>query len=264
MDNRIEKKFFSLREKNKKAFIAFITAGYPSLKLTEEIVYGLEQSGVDLIELGVPFSDPLADGPTIQLSSAKALEKGVNLPKILAMVKKIRIKCDLPIALMAYYNTVFQYGEEKFVRDCVISGVDGVIIPDLPPEEGEKLIKHARKHDFATVFFIAPNTTTSRIKFIAGMSSGFIYYVSTSGVTGMRKSLPEGLFLNVKRAKKITKKPICVGFGVSDARQVKQIASVADGVIVGSAIIKTINANINRKDLAKIVSLYVKSLKRYI
>ncbi|MCK5178257.1 MAG: tryptophan synthase subunit alpha, partial [Candidatus Omnitrophica bacterium] len=185
--NRIEKTFKELKRKKKKAFIPFITAGDPNLKTTEELVLSFEGAGADIVELGVPFSDPLADGPTIQASSQRALKKGVNLTKILKTVAQIRRKSQIPIALMTYYNPVFYYGEDKFIRDAKASGVDGIIIPDLPPEEAKTLIKAARKRDISTVFFLAPTTTSRRMKQIVQASTGFIYYVSMTGVTGADK-----------------------------------------------------------------------------
>ena len=176
--NRIEKTFKELKNKKKKAFIPFITAGDPSLKTTEELVLSFEHAGADIVELGVPFSDPLADGLTIQASSQRALKKGVNLQKILRTVGQIRQKSQIPIALMTYYNPVFHYGEDEFMRDAKKNGVDGIIIPDLPPEEAKVLIASAKKYDVSTVFFVAPTTTSRRMKTIVKASTGFIYYVS--------------------------------------------------------------------------------------
>ncbi len=260
MTNRIKQKFKELRAKKKKAFIAFLTAGYPNLKTTEELVLAFDKKGVDIVELGVPFSDPLADGPTIQMSSQEALKKGVTLEKILEMVKRIRKKSDIPIALMTYYNPVFAMGDKKFVAKAKVAGVDGVIVPDLPPEEAGKLITYARLSDLSTIFFLAPTTTKERMKHIVQASNGFIYYVSLTGVTGERTQIPKTLSQGVKAAKRITNKPICVGFGISSAPQVKSVAKIADGVIVGSAIIKSIEKNLGRKDLVQKVSRFVASL----
>jgi len=241
LTNRIDQTFARLKEQKRKAFIAFLTAGYPDLKTTEKLVLALAKSGVDIIELGIPFSDPVADGPTIQLSSQVALEKGATLAKIFAMVARIRQTCDVPIAFMTYYNPIFYYGEKKFVAECRKVGVDGLIVPDLPPEEAKTLVSLAKKADVATIFFMAPTTRPERLKKVAQASTGFIYYVSLTGVTGARVALPKNITQKIKEAKQYTDKPVCVGFGISTPDQVKMMAQQADGVIVGSAIIKAIN-----------------------
>ncbi len=259
--NRIDQKFKTLKIKKKKAFIAFITAGYPNLNITRKLVLEFAKIGVDIIELGVPFSDPLADGPIIQEASQVALKRGVNLNDIFNLVKKVRKDIDIPLCLMTYYNPIFCFGEERFVKKASVSGVDGVIIPDLPPEEGCSFIKLANKFNLDTIFFLSPTSTKARIKFISGVSRGFIYYVSLTGVTGPRQHLPADLINNLKMIKKNTDKPVCVGFGISNVQQVKEIYKIADGVIVGSAIINKIKDNIGRPDLAKRVSKFVCSLK---
>jgi tryptophan synthase alpha chain len=258
--NRLDQTFKQLKAQRKKAFIAFITAGDPNLATTEKLVLSFEQAGVDVIELGVPFSDPLADGPTIQAASQRALKHHVTLDKILGLVKRIRVKSQIPIALMTYYNPVFHYGEEKFVVRAVKAGVDGLIIPDLPPEEAAGLIKISRKHNCATVFFLSPTTTKERMTKIVQASTGFIYYVSLTGVTGARTSLPSSAIQNVRQAKKLTGKPICVGFGVSTPAQVKSMSRIADGVIVGSAIIKEIEKNHGKAKLISNVTQFVRTL----
>jgi tryptophan synthase alpha chain len=259
--NRIERKFQNLRRQNKKAFIAFITAGYPNLGITRRLVLELAALGVDIIELGVPFSDPLADGPIIQEASQVALKNKINLPAIFNLVKAIRRDTDIPIALMSYYNPIFCFGEKEFVKKAVSCGVDGVIMPDLPPEEGASFIRLANKNNLDTIFFLSPTTAKERIKQISGISRGFIYYVSLTGVTGPRRALPADLIRNLKVVKKISAKPVCVGFGVSNPLQVKQIYKVADGVIVGSAIIRKIRDNIGRPDLVERVTKFVRFLK---
>jgi tryptophan synthase alpha chain len=259
--NRIEKRFKELKRNKKKAFIAFITAGYPNLNTTARLIKEFERIGVDIVELGVPFSDPMADGPIIQEASQQALRKDVHLIDILNLVKKVRPDTNIPICLMTYYNPIFCFGEERFVRKARESGVDGVIIPDLPPEEGRAFIKLANKHNLDVICFISPTTSPERIKYIAPIAKGFIYYVSLTGVTGPRQALPLDLKGHLKVIKKITSKPVCVGFGISGPRQVKQIYSVASGVIVGSAIVKKIKDNIGKPDLVKRVSKYVSGLK---
>jgi tryptophan synthase alpha chain len=246
----------------KKAFIAYITAGDPNLGVTADLVVELERAGVDIVELGIPFSDPLADGPTIQAASQRALEKGVNLKRIFKMVKGLRLKVGIPIVFMTYYNPVLKYGLKRFVGDCRQNGVDGVIVPDLPYEESRGLTQVAKKSKVSTVFLIAPTSTRDRIRTIAKNSRGFIYYVSLTGVTGARKKLPREILTNVKKIKTVTKTPVAVGFGISSPQQARQIAKVADGVIVGSAIIKVIekNSNLQKKALVKKVASFAKQL----
>ena len=260
--NRIDLKFKELKKAKKKAFIPFITAGDPNLKTTADLVLNFEQAGADIIELGVPFSDPLADGPTIQASSQRALKNGINLIKILKMVSQIRKKTQVPIALMTYYNPVFHYGEDKFVRDAKKYGVDGVIIPDLPPEEAKNFIRSAKQQNLSTVFFLAPTTTFKRMRCIVQASTGFVYYVSLTGVTGAKKGFAGENAAKIRSAKRLTKKPICVGFGVSTPAQVKSIAKIADGVIVGSAIVKQIEKHKGKKNLVANVTKFVRTLAR--
>jgi tryptophan synthase alpha chain len=259
--NRIEKKFKELKKQNKKAFITFITAGYPTLKITKKLLFEFSRIGIDIVELGVSFSDPLADGPIIQESSQAALENNVHLIDILNLVKKVRQFLLMPICLMTYYNPIFCFGEEKFLKLASAFGVDGVIIPDLPPEEGRAFIKLANKYKLDVICFISPTTSQERIKYISGIAKGFIYYVSLTGVTGPRQLLPIELIDNLKAIKKITEKPICVGFGISGPKQVKQIYKSADGAIVGSAIVKKIKENIGKPDLIKRVSNFVCNLR---
>lgn len=258
--NRITRKFQDNHKARKKTFIAFITAGDPNLKTSEALALEFENAGVDILELGVPFSDPMADGPTIQASSQRALKNKVSLKQILDLVKRIRTRSQLPIALMPYYNSVFHYGVERFVRDAKAAGVDGVIIPDLPPEEAEELTKRARKADLCTIFLAAPTTRLARLPKIIKAATGFIYYVSLTGVTGARTSLPNEIRGNVRRIKSLAKTPVCVGFGISTPAHVKDIGRIADGVIVGSAIVKTIEHNLGKTNLLSNVTRYVKSL----
>jgi tryptophan synthase alpha chain len=259
--NRIEQKFKNLRKENKKAFIAFITAGFPDLKITEKLILEFAKTGVDIVELGVPFSDPLADGPIIQEASQKALENNTHLISILNLVKRVRRYVDIPICLMTYYNPIFCFDEKKFVDKAVECGVDGVIVPDLPPEEGSSILRIAKKRGLDVICFLSPTSTLKRIKFISRVSTGFIYYVSLTGVTGPRQRLSADLKKNIRTIKKFTDKPVCAGFGVSSNFQVKEIKKFADGVIVGSVIVNEIKENIGRPDLVRRVSKLVKSLK---
>lgn len=243
--NRIDKRFKELKKERKAAFIAYITAGDPNLAMTGKIALALEKSGVDLIELGIPFSDPVADGPTIQAASQRALVKGASLKKIFALVSLLRRKTQIPLVFMTYYNPVFRFGLARFFETCRKTGVDGVIIPDLSIEEAAPVIALAKKNKVATIFLVAPTSPKTRVEAIAAKSKGFIYYVSLTGVTGARKKLPPEVAVNVRKIKSLTDKPVAVGFGVSDAKQARSIAKVADGVIVGSAIVKIIGANKN-------------------
>jgi len=262
--NRIDKLFKNLRKQHKKAFIVYIAGGDPSLGETEKLIIELEKSGVDLVEIGIPFSDPLADGPTIQKASQRALSKGASVKSILRMARRARKHVSLPLVFMTYYNPVYRYGLVRFIRDSKEAGIDGVIIPDLPPEEAREIIGISKIEHFATIFLAAPTSTKKRLKVIAARSSGFVYYVSLTGVTGARKELPRDIVEHVKGLKKITKKPICVGFGISRPEQARKMARLADGVIVGSAVIKVIEKNIGRKGLRKSVARFVKSLEKAI
>ncbi|HAZ11117.1 MAG: tryptophan synthase subunit alpha [Omnitrophica bacterium GWA2_41_15] len=259
--NRIDKKFRELREKNKKAFIAFIMAGDPSLGVTKKLIFELSSKGADIIELGVPFSDPMADGPTIQKSSERGLKSKTTLASVFNLVRNARLQIQTPIVFLIYYNLVFHYGLEKFINTAVDSGVDGVVIPDLPPEESIELCKIAKKNRFSIIHLLAPTSSIDRIKKVAKASSGFIYYVSLTGTTGARKKLAEDIGAKLRAIKNITKIPVCVGFGISTPGQVKEIQKVSDGAIVGSAIIKIIENNIGKKDLVKKVGNFVKTLK---
>lgn len=260
MSNRIDKKFKELKRKRKKAFIAFIMAGDPTLNITKNLVFELEKQGSNIIELGVPFSDPLADGPTIQHSSERALKNKINLDSVCKLVKEIRIKTQIPIVFLTYYNLIHHYGLEKFVSKAKSSGVDGVVIPDLPPEESMELRRTAKRKSFSIIPLIAPTSSKERVKKIANASSGFIYYVSLTGTTGARKKLPKELSASLRKIKRMTRVPVCVGFGISKREQVKSISKLADGVIVGSAIIKVIERNRGKKNLVKNVGMFVKNL----
>jgi len=255
--NRIDKKFIQLKNQNKKAFIAFITAGFPDLSTTAKLVIELEKNGVDIIELGVPFSDPLADGPMIQEASGYSLNQGTNLVKILDLVKQLRQTTRLPICLMTYYNPVFCFGEKNFVDKAVAFGVDGVIIPDLPYEEAKEFRRYANQKGLVNICFISPTSSVARIKAILKVARGFIYYVSLTGVTGSRKSLDADLITKLPVIRKLTTKPVCVGFGISNTRQVKAVRKLSDGVIVGSAIVAKIKENMGRRNLAQRVGSFV-------
>ncbi len=245
MTSRIEKTFKRLKKEGKKAFIPYIMAGDPSLQRTKDIVLLFEKCGADIVELGVPFSDPLADGPTIQRASERALKNGVTLRKVISLVKDVRQKTQIPIVLMTYYNPVFKYREDDFIKDAKDAGVDGVIVPDLPPDEAEDFIKISKKTGLNTIFLLAPTSTEDRIKKVIRASSGFIYYVSITGITGAALLLDGSMEALISNIKKYTDKPIAVGFGVSTPLEATAVAKVSDGVIVGSAIVKRIHETPN-------------------
>jgi len=236
--SRIALKFDSLAQQGKKALITFITAGDPDLAATEELIPALERAGADIIELGVPFSDPMADGPTIQLSSERALAAGTTLAKILAMVKSVRRHTQVPLLLMGYYNPIFCYGPERFLADAAEAGVDGVLLVDLPPEEAGDFKSLADRHGVDVIFLLTPTSDKARIDKVARLGSGFIYYVSVTGVTGARQSVDSSVFDAVAGIKSQVRLPLAVGFGISTPDQAARVAGVADGVVVGSAIVK--------------------------
>jgi tryptophan synthase alpha chain len=222
----------------RKALIAYVTVGYPSIEATLKIVPILASNGCDIIELGIPFSDPLADGVTIQKASYQALQQGVTPETCLEVAQRLRQQVDLPLTFMTYYNPVLAYGLEAFCLACSQAGVDGLIVPDLPPEEGEELQSAARGQMLDLIYLLAPSSTAERISQVAKKSSGFIYLVSLTGVTGPRENLPEGLedFVHLVRQK--ASQPLCVGFGISTPEQAQRAARVADGIIVGSRLIQ--------------------------
>lgn len=259
--NRIDAKFRELRARGEKALIIYLTAGFPDLKTTERLVLEAEDSGADIIELGIPFSDPLADGPVIQAASAYALKKGVNLSRIFSLVRSLRKRTGIPVCLMGYYNPIFSYGQVRFINEAKDAGADGIIIPDLPPEEDKWLVSLAGKAGLKTIFFLSPTSSLKRIRYISKVSGGFIYYVSLTGVTGERAGLCPGLKQNIRIIKSYTKKPVCAGFGISKPRHIAEVFETADGAIVGSAVIRLIQDNLENKDLAGKIGRFIKSLK---
>ncbi len=262
--NRINRKFNQLKRKRKKALITFITAGDPDLGTTEKLVPEMAQSGADIIELGVPFSDPLADGPTIQESSQRALKSGTSLAKILKTVKRLRKITEVPLVLMTYLNPVHRYGCRKFVDECESAGVDGIIVPDLIAEEAGNLITMSKKSGLSTIFLAAPTSSPGRIRMIASKSTGFLYYVSLTGTTGERKSISKSLIAELKRIRGMVKIPVACGFGISTPEQAGKVSRYADGVIVGSAIVKIIKKYGKTSRTVKEVKKFVSSLKEAI
>lgn len=264
--NRIDKRFQRLKAAKKKAFISYICAGDPDLRVTEKLVLEFHKAGVDIVELGIPFSDPLADGPTIQRASQRALKKGVNISRIFTLVKTLRKKTEIPIVLMGYYNPIFSYGVLNFIKQAKEAGVDGVIVPDLIPEEADEFIFISRQYNLSTIFLVSPTSSAKRLRMIASKSRGFIYYVSLTGITGTRQTVSEGIREHVRRIKRVSKKPVCVGFGVSTPRQARALSQYSDGVIIGSAIIKILEKNLGNNakainDAVSFVKSVIKGLK---
>ncbi|BCG46109.1 Tryptophan synthase alpha chain [Citrifermentans bremense] len=235
---RISDRFASLKERGEKALVTFVTAGDPDLATTEKVVLELERAGADLIELGVPFSDPMADGPTIQLSSDRALASGTTLPAILELVTRLREKTQVPIVLMGYFNPIFAYGSERFAFDAAQAGVDALLVVDLPPEEAAELKGATDSCGIDLIFLLTPTSDASRIASVRRQGSGFIYYVSVTGVTGARSAVADTLAARVTEVRGALELPLVVGFGISTPEQAQEVARMADGVVVGSALVK--------------------------
>ena len=232
-----------------KALIPYVTVGYPSIEATLKVVPVLAQSGCDMVELGIPFSDPLADGATIQKASFRALQNGVTPKLCLEVARQLSSKVNIPLVFMTYFNPVFSYGVEEFCAACNRAGIDGLIIPDLPPEEGSELEASTQKQGLDLIYLLAPTSTEERIRLIAERSRGFIYLVSVTGVTGARDSLPADLEAFVARVRQVVTQPLCVGFGISTPEQARQVARISDGVIVGSRIIQLMEADESMVDV---------------
>ncbi len=236
--SRLSARFSTLQTGQSRALVTFITAGDPDLAATEEMIYLLEEAGADVIELGVPFSDPMADGPTIQLSSERALAAGTTLHGILEVVKKVRSRSGIPIILMGYLNPVHAYGYDSFCRDAAESGVDGVLLVDMPPEESRELTVPARRYGLDVIFLLTPTSDAARISAVNQLGSGFVYYVTVTGVTGARSSVSGTLAEELLRVKQAVSLPVMAGFGISTPSQAAEVGRLADGVVVGSAIVK--------------------------
>lgn len=259
---RIGDKFEFLRGRKEKALIVYLTAGDPSLRVTKELILGLENAGVDILEIGVPFSDPTADGPVIQAASQRALKAGTTLQGVLDLVADVRKTSPIPIVLFGYYNPIFAYGAKKFAQAAKKAGVDGVLVVDLPPEEARELRAHTDVAGIDFISLVAPTTGEKRLRQIAQAATGFLYYISITGVTGTAAPRIEDIKREVSKIRKITKLPLAVGFGISNPKQASEIARFADGVIIGSAIVRLIDENKENIDLIKIVSNYVSEIKK--
>ena len=252
-----------LKKNDAKALVTFITAGDPDIAATEEMIHLLEGAGADLIELGVPFSDPMADGPTIQLSSERALAAGTTLTGILETIRNVRSSSGIPIILMGYLNPIHAYGYECFWCDAAAAGVDGVLLVDMPPEESEAFLHSAGTHGLNVIFLLTPTSDASRIATVNRLGKGFIYYVTVTGVTGTRQEVSETLAAELSRIKEVVTLPIMAGFGISTPDQAASVASLADGVVVGSAIVKLFQQYSGTK-LRTELKLFVSELKQAI
>lgn len=240
--NRIDERFARLRREGRKGFIVYIGAGDPNLEATRQLALGFDQLGVDVLELGVPFSDPLADGLVNQLAAQRGLESGTTPPKVLQTVSQIRKASQIPVVLYIYYNLIHHHGLERFVRDAAQAGVDGLLVLDLPPEESAGCEKLMASAGLRAIHLVAPTTPDERIAFIVKRSSGFIYYVSREGVTGMQEKISDNIASMTAKIRAHTALPIAVGFGVSNPEQARLIASHSDAVVVGSAIVNQVAA----------------------
>ena len=242
MKNRIDATFERLREAGRRAFMPFVAAGDPDMAVSAQIVRECARSGADLIELGIPYSDPVADGPAIQSAFTRALDAGATVQKAMDMVRELRADVDIPICSMLSYSIVHRVGTAKYMERAAEAGFDGAIIPDLPVEESDAIVDLARSNGLHAIFLVAPSTTEERVARIMEHGSGFVYCVSVAGVTGAREDLPPELVDRVQRLRSMTDQPIAVGFGISKPEHVRMVCSVADGAIVGSALVKAIGA----------------------
>lgn len=259
--NRLQKLFVKNEKQREKLLSVFVTAGYPHLECTPELVCAVAEAGADFVEIGLPFSDPIADGPTIQQSSQVAIENGMNLSRVLEQVQTIRQLSEIPIVLMGYFNPILKYGLEKFVEDASAAELDGCIIPDLIPEEYLKFEQPFREKSLGVNFLISPNTSKTRIRSIANLTHAFVYCVSVTGITGARQGVPPGIIDFLRSLKGMVERPYLVGFGISNSDDAAEIARHCDGVIVGSAIMKILSRKVNHKEKLKLVSQFVGDLK---
>ncbi len=259
--SRLAATFADLRARGERALVAYLTAGDPSLVATERLVREAAARGADVIELGVPFSDPIADGPVIQRAAMRALERGISVARVLETVATLRAETAVPLVLLTYYNPVLAFGLKAFARTAADAGVDGVIVADLPPEEAGPFAAEAEAAGLDLVHLVAPTSTPSRVRLIARRSRGFIYVVSLTGVTGERRELPRDLEAQITALRRVTTKPVCVGFGIGHPDQVAAVGRLADGVIVGSAIVRLIEERAGSPSLVKDVGDFIAALK---
>jgi len=262
--SRIEEKFTELRKEGSKALIAYLTAGDPNLETTREIILGMDRAGVDIIEIGVPFSDPTADGPTIQAASYRALQAGATLTGILEMIEGVRQVSEIPVVLFGYYNPILSYGNEHFARRAREAGVDGLLVVDLPPEESAELRRHTDRAGIDFISLIAPTSTDERIRKIARDAGGFLYYISITGVTGTARPQTSDIKRDVERIRAVTDLPVAVGFGISTPDQAREIAHHADGIVIGSAFVRLIEESRGANNRVNIVAGYARDIKQAI
>jgi tryptophan synthase alpha chain len=258
---RIQGTFERLQQRGETALIPFITAGDPDLASTEALIHALVESGADLIELGFPFSDPMADGPTIQAASERSLAAGTTLAAILEMVGRARRHTNVPIVLMGYYNPVFSYGPERFAADAAAVGIDGLLLVDLPPEEAGELHGYLQQADICLIRLLAPTTPPERMEVLAAGGEGFLYYVSMTGVTGSRQVDAEAIERQVSDLRRCSRLPVAVGFGIGSAADAAAVGRFADAVVVGSALVKIVAGCGNSPELVPQVKAFVRSLK---
>jgi tryptophan synthase alpha chain len=258
---RIEARFVKLAKAGEMGLVAYITAGDPSLDATEKIVLAAAEAGADVIELGVPFSDPVADGPTIQRASERALRAGTTLVAVIDLIKRVRAKSDVPLILFSYYNPILQMGVEKFAAAAAAAGADGALATDLTPEEAGDYRTSMRSHGLDTIFLAAPTSTDARLAKIAEVSSGFLYLISRTGVTGERSALPEDLPELARRVRRFTKLPLAVGFGISQPSHVSVLGGIADAAAVGSALMAEVEKSASADDAAARVADRIRILK---
>lgn len=262
MSLSIPQTFESLRNKRQIALMPFIPAGYPDLETTAASLQAIEQAGASIIEVGIPFSDPIADGPVIQAAFTETLKNKLKLSDVFKTIGSVRPKVSIPLVAMVSYSIVFRYGLARFLTNAKMAGFDGLILPDLPPPEAQSVCSQVRAAGLETTLLVAPTTAPERRKEIAELSSGFIYYLSISGITGERKALPADLSAKVKELRQSAGKPVCVGFGVSQAEHVKQLSDIADGAIVGSGVVRRMKETAGQGPLAvaKSVGAYCREL----
>lgn len=253
-DNRIARRFAELKATGKKAFIAYLTAGDPHLDVTVDLVVAMAEKGVDIIELGIPYSDPMADGPAIQLACLRGLASGTTVKGVLEAVRRIRLRSQVPILFFTYLSPVMAYGIEAFARDAAAAGADGLLPLDLPPEEGPDFLAAMRASGLATVCLAAPTTTPERKRFLASQTEGFLYYICRLGVTGERVDLPTDLGEQVALLKAATTAPVCIGFGISTPEQAAAAARFGDGAIVGSHLVRLIEKHAADPHLVQLVA----------
>jgi tryptophan synthase alpha chain len=258
--NRIEERFARLGKQHHKGFIVYIGAGDPNLEATRQLALAFDQADVDVLELGVPFSDPLADGLVNQLAAQRGLESGTTPPKVLETVAAIRKESQIPIVLYIYFNLAHHYGLKRFIQDAARAGVDGLLVLDLPPEESGNYEQLMREAGLCVIYLVAPTTPDERIELIVKRGSGFIYYISREGVTGMQKEVSETIGAMTAKIRAHTKLPIAIGFGISNPEQARIVAANAEAIVVGSAVVNQIAANGKSPDLVAKVSAFVKTL----